>query len=504
MKRDFYNVLRGIMILFLALGLAARPGMSVRAATCNWTGAVNRDWNTAGNWSCGRVPNGSDDVIIPDVANDLLITTSIDQAVNTLTVNAGGVIEATGSGRLNLNVQGMLVLNNGTIKTTGTIESASITIYSGGQFINNGTIDINAGTFNAYIYASSTQTGTFAGQYGAINLHGFTGVTLAFSSSSAITVKNVFFDYVPVVHIHGTVLQAQPSSMFSLDRSVVNVHLSSLPSVLGELSISGAGSALNFILGGSIIMSFKIPAGASLTGTGTMTGDLESDGTVSPGTSPGTITVDGNYTQGPTGVLEIELGGTNPGTGYDQLAVTGAAALGGTLKVSLIAPFAPALGQTFDVLTYGSRSGEFVTLDLPALGAGLAWQTTYEAASVRLEVVTTPGSISGTVTCTGSFAGSTHTLFVDLWTDPNTPPPDDSTQIACGGSYTFDELADGTYYVDAWLDLNESGGGPPDANEPYFWYGAPDPIVVSGGADITGIDITLVGGYFLFLPMIQR
>jgi hypothetical protein len=508
MKRDLHKVLQGIMILAFALGLAM-PGRPVQAATCTWTGAVSRDWETAGNWSCARIPNGADDVVIPDVARDILITTSIDRQVNNLTINAGGVLEATasysGSGRLNLVAQGTLVINNGTIKITGTIESAAITIYTSGQFINNGTIDINAGIFNAYFYASSTQTGAFSGQYGGINLHGYTGVTLTFSPASTINVRSISFDYVPTVNIHGTLWQIIPGSSFSISRSVVNYYMTSQPYMFGEVYLDSTyGGELNCILGGVIIGSYKIPPSARLTGTGSITGNLESEGTVSPGTSPGTITVEGNYTQAETGVLEIELGGTVPDTGYDQLAVTGLATLGGTLKVSLVAPFAPALGQTFDILTYGSRSGEFVTLDLPALGAGLAWQTTYEAAAVRLEVVVSLGSISGTVTCAGSLAGSAHTVFVDLWTDPSTPPPLDAQQIACGGSYTFDELADGTYYVDAWLDLNESGGGPPDENEPYFWYGAPDPVTVTGGAAVTGIDITVAGGSPIYLPMIQR
>jgi len=32
--------------------------------TNNWTGAVNSDWSTAGNWSCNAVPDGNTDVII--------------------------------------------------------------------------------------------------------------------------------------------------------------------------------------------------------------------------------------------------------------------------------------------------------------------------------------------------------------------------------------------------------------------------------------------------------
>ncbi len=56
-------------------------------------------------------------------------------------------------------------------------------------------------------------------------------------------------------------------------------------------------------------------------------------------------------------MLNIEIGGTSPGTGYDQLVITGTATLGGTLNVSLINGFTPASGDTFQILTFASRGG---------------------------------------------------------------------------------------------------------------------------------------------------
>ena len=39
-----------------------------------WTGATGTDWNTDGNWNPSGVPMGTDDVTIPDVANDPVIS----------------------------------------------------------------------------------------------------------------------------------------------------------------------------------------------------------------------------------------------------------------------------------------------------------------------------------------------------------------------------------------------------------------------------------------------
>jgi VCBS repeat-containing protein len=92
---------------------------------------------------------------------------------------------------------------------------------------------------------------------------------------------------------------------------------------------------------------------------------------------------------GAAGTVDIELGGTTPGinaTDYDQLKITGAASLAGTLKVSLTSGFTPAIGNTFTIMTYGSHSGTFTT-NLPTLAGGLAWDAVAYNAGVVLSVV---------------------------------------------------------------------------------------------------------------------
>jgi hypothetical protein len=61
--------------------------------------------------------------------------------------------------------------------------------------------------------------------------------------------------------------------------------------------------------------TLALEAGALLVGSGTLSSNLVNGGTVSPGASPGIITVDGNYTQESGGILEIELGGDQAGSG---------------------------------------------------------------------------------------------------------------------------------------------------------------------------------------------
>jgi fibronectin-binding autotransporter adhesin len=113
-------------------------------------------------------------------------------------------------------------------------------------------------------------------------------------------------------------------------------------------------------------------------GGGQLAGNLtNSSGTVKPGASPGTMTVSGNYAQGAAGTLEAEIAGTAPATQYDVLNVSGAASLNGTLRAIHLSGFAPGLGGTFDVLTSGSRSGTFSSLDAPSLSGGNAYEVVY-------------------------------------------------------------------------------------------------------------------------------
>jgi hypothetical protein len=107
------------------------------------------------------------------------------------------------------------------------------------------------------------------------------------------------------------------------------------------------------------------------------------------------ITVSGDLVMSNTATLRIELGGLTAGTEYDRLAVTGHAALDGTLRVSLTNAFAPAAGAAFDVLTYGSHSNAFATLVLPPLGAGDLWHVSYGSTSVTLRVLARSGDFDG-------------------------------------------------------------------------------------------------------------
>ncbi len=102
--------------------------------------------------------------------------------------------------------------------------------------------------------------------------------------------------------------------------------------------------------------------GGTLEGIGTISGNLSNTGgTILPGTAgvAGILTVTGNYSD-PQASLDIQIGGSTPGSEFSQLNVLGDASLGGTLDVSLINGFTHYNGEQFVILTSAGLSGTFV------------------------------------------------------------------------------------------------------------------------------------------------
>jgi hypothetical protein len=131
-------------------------------------------------------------------------------------------------------------------------------------------------------------------------------------------------------------------------------------------------------------------SGTLKTGSGSIPGQVENrSGTVSPGVGIGALSIEGRFANGVDGTLAFELGGTTPGTQYDQLLVDGSAALDGTLSVTLAdlggGMFTPTAGNSFTLLTASEGvGGMFDELILPG---GFQWNVDYNPDSVVLSLI---------------------------------------------------------------------------------------------------------------------
>ncbi|MCH7751899.1 MAG: hypothetical protein IH898_07065 [Planctomycetes bacterium] len=181
---------------------------------------------------------------------------------------------------------------------------------------------------------------------------------------------------------------------------------------LGDAGTLGAANGLSLNLGGNITGFGTVDTpnnaatpfinngnitGISLAEPVTLTGYLKGVGTYDNCNITGTDAFEFStaaYNRGSVsynGTLEIEIGGTTPGSGYDQLnhiLGAGIAELGGTLDVLLIGGYVPSLGDTFDILTAtGGVNGTFASTLFPDLGALLAMDLFYDTNTVTLAVV---------------------------------------------------------------------------------------------------------------------
>lgn len=190
---------------------------------------------------------------------------------------------------------------------------------------------------------------------------------------------------------------------------------------------SGAGT-LTLANGGKVSTGAVVAVGANglVTGTGTVVGAVENSGTVAPGQSIGSLTINGSYAQTSVGKLQLEIAGTSAGS-FDTLTSSAQIVLAGTLDVDLAlsggTPFAPELGNAFQILTAGvSMSGKFTSFELPALGAGKMWQVRYGSTIASLAV-----ALAGDYNDNGVIDAADYTVWRDLQAGAYDPRADGDT-----------------------------------------------------------------------------
>ncbi|HDS1674801.1 TPA: autotransporter domain-containing protein [Stenotrophomonas maltophilia] len=176
---------------------------------------------------------------------------------------------------------------------------------------------------------------------------------------------------------------------FLLNGSLVSTALTTHGGV-STVSASGVLNNSNLTVDGGVV-SFNgtqtggtttVGANGLLKGVGTL-GSTRVDGTIAPGNSIGTLTINGNYVQGASGVFAAELA---PGGRSDQLHVTGTATLGGTL-VALPEPGTYYLGEQFNFIRAdGGVSGQFARTDFSAFSPFLQFSLAYGANGARIDV----------------------------------------------------------------------------------------------------------------------
>jgi hypothetical protein len=232
---------------------------------------------------------------------------------------------------------------DGTIATTSGGGSGTDSVNA--TLNNQGTIRIGQGTT---LTGSMTSSGTLQVQTGDLAVH-LTGTSPTFINT-------------------GTLIVAGAQGLDVEGGDVTNAGIVTLGSS-ATVQVSGGYTqtdGLTNLRGGILTVGTQVDIlRGTLEGPGTINGNLMNAARVEVGAlgTAGTLTVVGNYTQTSAGDLTVQVGGTQAGSGFDQLNVTGQATLAGTLTVNLIHGFVPKTGATFPVLTFASESGSFATVN---------------------------------------------------------------------------------------------------------------------------------------------
>jgi fibronectin-binding autotransporter adhesin len=302
------------------------------------------------------------------------------------TVGTGGAtIEASGTGAINFTNTGALGMdeaeardgttiatNNGNVTDLATTEDLVIGMpVSGANIPADATIAAVTGPTTITVSAASTAIGPGTLTFGSAPRT----LTLSGANDGDNTLR-------PNIVNGGAATSVVKSGTGRWILTGNNTYTGTTAVNDGVLLVNGANSG-----GGSV----TVAAAGTLGGSGSITGAIAVGGTLAPGASAGALAVNGGVTFNAGSTALFEIGGTGAGQ-FDELNITGALAAGGTFDVDLIGGFTPSIGNSFDLLDFASATGSF-TLNLPALGAGMAWNTSALLTTGTISVAAGVGAV---------------------------------------------------------------------------------------------------------------
>jgi hypothetical protein len=213
--------------------------------------------------------------------------------------------------------------------------------------INNASLLDNAGTIAEVVSTSGAQLFSGSRIGGDLNLGTDPGSRLILDGEGSEQLSQA----VSGIVIHRGSLVKQGSGTWTIDKNLTSPVSAEV--IAGVLEVNSALTTAEL----------TVNSGATLAGSGNVIGNIINNGLVSPGTSPGILTITGNYDQSASGSLEIEIASL---TSFDQLRISGTAPLDGQLGITLLNGYVPDPGDTFTIIqAAGEVSGTFSLVQQP-------------------------------------------------------------------------------------------------------------------------------------------
>jgi len=367
------------------------------------------------------------------LANDLGNGTSSGtfNAANGARVNVSGTV----TGTLNAAAGGIVGLRDATLNAGTRI------IGAGKAKVADGTVMING----AVTVGSPGGPGTLEIEPDGFNSINFTGTpsgNLSCAGTGVIDWKSgvIGTGSGGVINLNSSaILKLTTGGNHALQGGTIN-NSGLLNWLEGGLQLN-FGAVINNLSGGT----FNTPADRYNIGSpnGAATA-INNSGTFNIGgvNGVGELDLDGvSFNNNASGTVGLELGGTAAGTQHDQLNMVFNANLGATLRIGLVNGFHPN-GESFTIMTYPSRTGNFSTFTGLNVGGGKVLTATANATNLIIADPNAPvtvRTISGRVTT----AANVGVGGIQL-------KRTNSTAVAttdASGNYTFTNVLPGTVSV---------------------------------------------------------
>ncbi len=300
------------------------------SGSCAWNGG-NGDWFDQNNWDCNDVPNADDTVSV--AANQI----TINQPVSISVLNLSGG-DLTGNG--NLTVTNNFNWSGGALTMAGT-HSVGPVDWNGNLFLANCNLTMAAGGLwnNPNLTLSNSSV---------LNLAA--GQTLNMNISSPSNLGNSG----GVFNNHGTLVK-NGNAPFTINTPYDGLGFTNI--LQGVLAFTNSFNNTNGTVTGIGLIDLLAAA-------------VQSYGIFAPGTSPGTLTVEGDYTNRR---LDVEIEENAGMVENDLLIVSGNASLGDTLDIAHTGGTIPQDEYLLLQCNGGASclSGTFTTVNFPAFCGGI-------------------------------------------------------------------------------------------------------------------------------------
>lgn len=421
----------GVATTLLAAQSYTSNGGTLTVSGTTATAGFNLTLDGSGSHTVSGVISGTGGLVKSGTGTAAL---SAKNTYTGLTTINGGILNLTANGGSTGTIRGTATVNTG-----GTLQlsTGDATGYSGGASALT-VINLTGGTLN--VNTTSNQTlgsavinmtgGTISGLSGGnIDFFGGGSALNTFASSTTSVISGVQLSPLRQGNTTFNVAAGTTASGIDLDITSVLKASGSGDPVGAVFYKDGAGtmrlsatntyarattvSAGTLLVNGSLAAgsTVTVSSGATLGGSGTINGPttVSSGGVIAPGSlGVGTLTL--NNTLSLSGTARMEIGKTGTTLTTDRISGLTTVTYGGTLEVTKTGTTDLVAGDSFQLFSATTRTGSFSTISLPALTAGLVWNTTALSTTGTIMVAKGPQSITFDALAGKIFGDASFTL----------------------------------------------------------------------------------------------